>query len=176
MASGKTHEQAALTTLAVGGAVAYFTASETAWYAVAGLLAGTLVTPDIDMDTRTREERRWKYVPAIGPLLKIGFWLFWLPYAKMFAHRGLSHVPIIGTVSRILYALVVLWIFMVVIGWNSSHELHNRIQVPMAWPFIYGWILQDNVHLLLDAKKAWHLASMLVLIILMISWGISYAL
>lgn len=53
----------------------------------------THLSPDVD--TKSSPWRRW------GPLR-----LIWVPYQRMGKHRGFSHLPILGTLSRVVYLLV----------------------------------------------------------------------
>ena len=53
------------------------------------------LSPDLDL-ARSRASRRWG----------IGRWL-WIPYALCFRHRQLSHHPIFGPATRILYLAAV---------------------------------------------------------------------
>jgi uncharacterized metal-binding protein len=49
------------------------------------------LSPDLDL-ARSRASRRWG----------VGRWL-WVPYALIFKHRGLSHHPLLGPLTRVLY-------------------------------------------------------------------------
>ena len=64
-------------------------------------MAGYVVTPDIDLITLTREEQRIrKRLPIFGR-----FWVAaWAPYGSFMSHRGISHAPVLGTLTRALYA------------------------------------------------------------------------
>jgi len=53
------------------------------------------LSPDLDL-ARSRASRRWG----------IGRWL-WIPYALCFRHRQLSHHPMLGPATRILYLAAV---------------------------------------------------------------------
>ena len=68
---------------------------------VLGLVAGHLVTPDLDVDAITHEERRALRAGCFG-----WAWVaWWWPYARLMAHRGLSHAPLLGTLTRAVYLL-----------------------------------------------------------------------
>lgn len=57
-----------------------------------GYLLGSLfLSPDLDL-LHSRPARRW------GPLR-----FLWWPYARLFRHRGLSHHPFLGPLTRFLY-------------------------------------------------------------------------
>jgi uncharacterized metal-binding protein len=61
-------------------------------------LAGTfLVTPDLDLaEGNVQAKRNWG---LLG--------LLWVPYGKMFKHRGLSHSWFLGPLTRLVYMVVV---------------------------------------------------------------------
>lgn len=59
-----------------------------------GCLIGTIwLSPDLDL-YHSKPSQRWGFLKPL-----------WKRYAKRNKHRGLSHVPIIGTLSRIAYVL-----------------------------------------------------------------------
>ncbi len=106
-----------------------------------GAWAGYLVTPDIDIPHRTHEE--WRIIrrlPIIGRL----WTAWWAAYGQLFTHRGISHAPIIGTVTRIAYAL-----------WPLA-----LLPTATLYPFRYmaaaaftAWCVQDIVHLIADGWR-----------------------
>ena len=143
MADGKTHASiASLVACGISTAalpVGFFAHDEmTALAMMAGAVAGWAITPDLDIEHRTHEERRlWRVSPVIG-----GVWtLYWLPYAWTIPHRHwLSHAPGIGTAIRMLYLLW--WLPLV---------------TPLNWRLILvtwlAWSLQDVAHLAADGFK-----------------------
>jgi uncharacterized metal-binding protein len=97
--SGKTHD---LISFGVLLSISFFILGrfskfETALFAGGFLLSFFLFSPDLD--TRSASYRRW------GVLR-----FFWLPYLFLFRHRGLSHNPVIGPLSRLLYVGVPLYL------------------------------------------------------------------
>ena len=71
--------------------------------ASAGCLSGVLISPDLDMANRTVSETvviRW--LGVLGYLWMV----LWKPYACLHKHRGISHVPLIGTLTRVGYLAV----------------------------------------------------------------------
>lgn len=95
MSSGKAHDKvctfvgcgmAALTVAAYGADCIPF---------IAGYAAGTIwLSPDIDLAHSL-------------PSKRLGFLsVLWWPYRKASRHRGFSHLPIIGTLSRVVYAAI----------------------------------------------------------------------
>lgn len=102
-----------------------------------GLALGTIITPDYDYKNIRIKNKIEKNVPIIGSL----WTTFWLPYALIFKHRGLSHNIIIGTPSRFLYLLIIpLFIF------------RNYIDIQFLFILFLGWYLQDLVHYFFDMK------------------------
>ena len=72
----------------------------------AGFAFGSLfLSPDLDLNRGSRAQKRWGI-----------FRVFWLPYAWLFAHRGVSHMPVLGTVTRIVYFGLVAWGTAVLLG------------------------------------------------------------
>lgn len=114
-----------------------------------GGLIGTLLTPDIDQETTTFEERRILNIdPVIGTLYK---W-FWMPYAKKIPHRSISHWPVIGTLTRAGYVYLFYLLFNLLLR-------IARISLPyvpgVGWDFtlafFLGWCTIDLFHILADA-------------------------
>ena len=70
-----------------------------------GLYVGRRVTPDLDIDeVITRQTRRYlDRHRVLGWLWRF----YWLPYAIIHPHRGISHTPFIGTIGRWLYMFTV---------------------------------------------------------------------
>jgi uncharacterized metal-binding protein len=59
---------------------------------ILSFLGGTyLLSPDLDLSD-SDPARNWGIVHVI-----------WRPYSRIFRHRGLSHTPVIGTLTRIVY-------------------------------------------------------------------------
>ena len=162
MASGKVHARVATTVLITTAALAVVNVAEgdspILWGTLlAGEMLGLLLTPDIDLPGRTHEEwRLLKRLPIIGKL-----WLmFWAGYGQGFKHRGVSHWPIIGTATRLLWLFSPLLLFnlglaiMEGLGWADVYWWPGTglLMVPGAiWlAFLAGWVIQDLFHLLLD--------------------------
>lgn len=149
MSSGKTHARDSAAIAAISGlAVAAFTQQPAIGLAFAGgSLSGILLTPDLDQEGISYSEWRIiKYTLGIGFL-----WVwYWLPYALLSRHRGLSHWPIVGTATRVMYILP-LWILA------SSLERLAPIAAaiqPGAWlpAAILGLALSDLAHAIRDSR------------------------
>jgi len=45
-------------------------------------------------------------------LLKTIWWYFWMPYAELLTHRGVSHIPVFGTLTRLVYLLTPYFLYL----------------------------------------------------------------
>jgi len=152
MASGNTHDLLNLATLPVflyGVPHEYFL-----YFGSAYVISTILLSPDIDLH-HSIPSRRWKMMK----------W-FWHPYRMFFKHRGLSHFPIIGTISRLLYVLaLVIFLYFVIVGILSFthyshefikssdtvlHQLELRIKKEDIFWFVVGAVASDLVHIFWD--------------------------
>lgn len=114
MASGKTHDQSIYMTFPLYTAVLLlqgFSIRITFISAFCYLFGGLMLSPDIDM-SKSRPSQRYG-------LLKF----YWMPYQKLFPHRGnffnrnfFTHFPIIGTAIRLAYFSIP---FLVVAYYNG---------------------------------------------------------
>lgn len=152
MASGEEHVLATLALTPITVMTVWdFTGGNTtaAMIAGAGCFSGIVISPDLDLAGRTISERlmiRW-----MGLLGQVWIML-WLPYACFSKHRGVSHVPFVGTLSRVLYLAVFymgLHIFL----------QHYFMMDLLAWPqvhwqqiliFAIGLAISDIGHWVLD--------------------------
>lgn len=173
MPSGKTHHRIneaamslatpttfALTWYVTGDPVKALTISA---YALAGMVFGTyFADPDLDHDHITHTEARLRRVPFLGLPLYVAFVAFWYPYAMQTRHRALSHRPIVGTLLRLGYILLMFtflntlarWaIFATPKGWGDlalalgAWVFRNPAKAG-AW--VAGECLADLLHVLAD--------------------------
>ena len=89
-----------------------------------GVLSGLVLTPDLDQMER-----------------KVGFW--WL-YGKLFKHRGASHIPVLGTLTRVVYAGIIPAVAITWLGaWGA-----------LPWRTMAIWFaglcIADIVHITMD--------------------------
>jgi uncharacterized metal-binding protein len=158
MASGRTHFVANVTVLVVStvALVYYDVPAQIALPVEAGLVAGTVITPDFDVDHPTYTRRLLLSVPVIGEL----FVATWYPYALRFGHRGVSHDWLLGTATRASYGIlaVLFWLLVwtgvcAVFEWQRLAPLQSGDAAVLAylafWMYL-GWWLQDLVHLIFD--------------------------
>jgi uncharacterized metal-binding protein len=141
MASGKTHDRSIIFSFPLVALVLAqqgFSTRVNALFTLSYLIGGLWFSPDIDM-AKSRPSQRWF-------LLRF----YWVPYQKLFPHRGwfvnrnvYTHAPIIGTAIRLAYLL----------------------SVPSFIAFHYGLRLQEWGLYLLIAFLAVEVASMLHLLL-----------
>ena len=93
-------------------------------------LLGQPLTPDLDQEG-------W-----VGP--------FWQPYARMIEHRHIwSHLPVLGTVGRIVYVLIVpITILSVNYRWWEHIDI-ALLEWVALWAFV-GLTIADTTHWVLD--------------------------
>lgn len=130
-----------------------------------GLLAGILLTPDLDLNQtvssavasngRLMRSRSW-----LARLVGWGWFVLWLPYALVVPHRHpVSHWPFLGTAVRLGYlgALVYLggWLVM-------GEDWHWLARAAVSWGMgnpavtggLSGLLASDILHWILDGGRA----------------------
>ncbi len=152
MATGRTHDIVNLSFLPVA---VYYLQPESFSGFISGYLVGTfLITPDNDI-YHSKPNRRWKF-----------FRFLWYPYTKLFSHRGVSHLPIIGSFIKLIYLFIVLSIFATFLisimhfFWGVSvvenlknigkEEIFYIIKNPFVVSFLIGLVLAEIVHIITD--------------------------
>jgi uncharacterized metal-binding protein len=121
-------------------------------------LVGTfLVTPDLDLaENKVRPKDNWG-------LLR---WL-WIPYGKMFKHRGLSHTWLLGPLTRLLYIFAWLIILMGlafagIVASAMAGLSYEIVIIPLEnWLNLLlgatlGFYLSQWLHLIADGVKPDH--------------------
>jgi uncharacterized metal-binding protein len=153
MALGKSHDAVNLLFLPLP---LYFLPKEFYIPFTLGYLIGTFfLSPDLDLK-HSKPSRRWRYLKVM-----------WLPYQKSSRHRGMSHVPILGTFLRLMYLnLLVVFIYFVAIGvlyTVSPHLSYPLLSFDLkaffdhlaksesSFYFLLGLFLSEVFHVLLDA-------------------------
>ncbi len=142
MPSGKTHLKFELATLplwTIGGAVLGVPWRELVIFTFSYVGASLLLSPDVDL-ANSAPARRW------GALR-----LLWLPYARLFRHRGLSHSILFGPLTRVLYLG-----FLSFLVWCGLY-LALGLRLGWRWPppasaaaFACGVYLSNFLHVFLD--------------------------
>lgn len=130
-----------------------------------GILFSILVSPDLDLESyiglyyfrRTFGEAGSKY------------WQYlWRPYAINFAHRGISHMPIVGTLIRFIYIVLPTSMYLLPREYDKSSIIaiiySQLLALPftgifvitiVAYPlqvllFVLGIVIGDMLHIVCD--------------------------
>lgn len=148
MADGKVHNVAsAVLALPLGITVAAFKGPVEGIGAALGSLSGILLTPDLDQEGFSAAEH-W----LVRKTWIFGFvWLaLWYPYAKAIPHRSpLSHWPILGTVLRLAYCIILFMIIWLILGRPVLPAMPT-----WGWVLLRGWlvglVVSDTAHWALD--------------------------
>lgn len=113
--------------------------------ALFGSMLGILISPDLDHERCTHDQQRvYKY---LGFLPGRFYEWFWRAYERRYAHRGISHKPIIGTFTRWRYILIrFLPLVILLAPWWI--DFFPAILIAFAFH-----ALQDVVHLAFDGWK-----------------------
>ena len=108
------------------------------------IFATYFMSPDVDI-YGSGPVRRWRWLSIL-----------WFPYSLLFSHRGLSHVPIIGTLTRIAYlGMMALIISLIVVRDADALEKWIRAhQYELYW-VAAGMFVADTLHVLLDGVITW---------------------
>lgn len=126
-----------------------------------GATAGLFITPDIDQEGTTFEEARMNAIPVWGFLWQ---WA-WYGYARLFAHRGISHWAFVGTATRLLYLIglgVLIELTWLGLAWVAMPD--RLWQYGMVWRLAWiapwcianyiMWSIMDIGHLAMDTSVA----------------------
>lgn len=148
MSSGADHARATtILTPIVGTAVAYFTQNlALGTLAAIGCYTGVVLSPDLDLKQITRSER---IIMNKSRLLGFLFRAYWQPYGNSVPHRHIvSHMPIISTIGRIIYALAFPFILSLFLGFTP--QLLAVLLTPYFLVFVLGLIVSDTAHAIMD--------------------------
>jgi uncharacterized metal-binding protein len=154
MADGKTHERLTIKTLPLAiflGGIAAYGGHDVALFALPiGHAIGIIIGPDLDLRTRTRAERHLQRIALLTWPLLVMSNLYAIVFGSRrwpFVHRGISHWPIIGTLTRWLWFGGPIALLLIVTG--------NETALASAWPALFwaftGNCLSDLVHIIADA-------------------------
>ena len=157
MPSGKTHTRIDVLFLAfVVGCAVWFRQDLTgifgrdrftelaATYAMAYLLSTFLLSPDLDL-RENQSKKNWGLLRYL-----------WGPYAGLFKHRGISHTPFLGTLTRLIYLLVAVYVVLAVLNalFDLNLGLSPRSLVAtdrqLALTALSGICTPDLLHVLTD--------------------------
>jgi len=127
--------------LLVRGAISY---PPLAGFVASYLFSMFFLSPDLDLP-QSRPFRRWGI-----------FRWFWIPYARLFRHRGLSHRFFLGPLTRVLYLTAIVGLSGLLL---SLAGLRIAPSVP-SWRILiavgFGFYLPNLTHILADrGGSAW---------------------
>jgi uncharacterized metal-binding protein len=154
MADGRTHEQLTIKTLPLAifcGGIAAYGGHDVALLALpVGHAIGIIIGPDLDLRTRTRAERHLQRIAVLTwPLLVMStcYAIVFGGGRWPFVHRGISHWPVVGTLTRWLWFAGPVALLFAATGNATALE---AILPALFWAFT-GNCLSDLVHIIADA-------------------------
>lgn len=112
-----------------------------------GCAFGAYWSPDYDQEMLIWGKwKLFKMLPPVSWLLGSLWIAYWMPYALLMKHRGISHTPVLGTFTRLLYlfALPIAGIFL-----SSSQDTVLPVLgslTPITLPLVVGLIVSDIGH------------------------------
>lgn len=113
-------------------------------FCLAFFFGTVLLSPDLDL-VDSDPAKSWGIARII-----------WRPYARLFKHRGVSHMPVVGTLTRIVYLCLILCVLATVgeslLGLTlpiSMHDLHH-FWMPETACVLAGLVGADVIHLVAD--------------------------
>ncbi|WP_157816764.1 DUF2227 family putative metal-binding protein [Nostoc flagelliforme] len=147
MASGKWHDRSILISFPFTGGISFCLTHDLNVASIltsSYLLGGMYLSPDLDL--KSKPFSRWGILRWI-----------WKPYQKLIPHRGkffnrnpLSHAPIIGTVLRVSYLLLLCLIPVILAGMDTSlRQWIVKNSSSVFWA-LAGIELSGLTHLLMD--------------------------
>ncbi|TSA87938.1 hydrolase [Deinococcus detaillensis] len=145
---------AAATLWAQSQQLVVLTLPQAASFSVAYAVGTFLLSPDLDLaEGRVDSKRRW------GPL---GF--IWVPYGRMFSHRGLSHTWLLGPLTRLVYlGLIALLLYSaLLLVWPKLHwpaswpATTSSPSLEVLLPLALGYYVSQWLHLIADGIRPDH--------------------
>ena len=143
MPSGRTHDRINFFSTAIFAYVIYrlgFNWEEVLAFSLGSLVGTVWFSPDLDLRF-SRPVKRWG---------KLSF--IWWPYAALIPHRGISHVPVLGLLSRFGYFFAIVFLFWLIL--RKFLPIYVRptaiFDNPYFLPFIFGLLFADTLHILSD--------------------------
>ncbi|PIS02725.1 MAG: hypothetical protein COT85_01455 [Chlamydiae bacterium CG10_big_fil_rev_8_21_14_0_10_42_34] len=111
--------------------------TEIACFSAAFIYGTIFLHPDLDLARNIR-------LFSLKGLLTLPF----RPYSYLFRHRGISHIPIIGTLSRILWLIFFFYFIFTCLNWAMPNVIeYNGVYIAFA---LAGVAAADLIHVLLD--------------------------
>ena len=143
MPGGKIHFRDSLIATGVVAATTLIATGDS-WQALGytgGAIIGTYLTPDLDLAEKDPIYPNWalRKFPVINGVHRgIGF-----AYGSLMSHRGVSHAPVVGTLTKMIpiFAVIVsaLWLL-------GIHEIPWILTIRV----FFGWTVVDFVHIAHD--------------------------
>ncbi len=113
--------------------------------------AGTfLLSPDLDLaEGRVDSKRHWGILGVL-----------WVPYGRMFRHRGLSHTWLLGPLTRLAYLAVLITLIVgllrTAVPTLTLPDIPQPISLKFAVPIVLGYYLSQWLHLIADGVRPDH--------------------
>lgn len=113
-------------------------------FAISYLFSSLLLSPDLDLG-RSDSQNRWGMLRVL-----------WLPYAALFRHRGLSHNPLFGPLTRIGYLGLLVAAAMAGLHYGFEVDLAfleywwEKLDGTPLWAIGIGLMLPNEIHILAD--------------------------
>lgn len=96
-------------------------------------LFGTFfLSPDLDIDSSAYD--RWGI-----------FKFLWWPYKELFKHRGMSHHPVFGPLTILIYFALIVILVLVIVGFDAS-----GFPVDAIAALLLGIVMSIEIHILAD--------------------------
>ena len=134
---------------------------------VIGVLYSIVISPDSDVDAGFIG---YHYVRKVFGNFGHWYWTnLWKPYAKNFKHRGVSHIPVVGTLTRLIYVLLPVSVYLLPYDKDSASfasvifaqllsaplllivmSLAMLLSINIIILFIIGVIVGDILHIFCD--------------------------
>lgn len=127
--------------------------------AALGTALGLIVDPDMDCNSTLAQMNasRWRMMQLWRPVGYLWF-AIWYPYGQTFAHRGVSHTPLVGTATRLLYLAIFPAMLIAVLA-AAGVDVVPPLAAAAAWiarhndyfiVAIIGLSLSDIIHWAMD--------------------------
>ena len=103
---------------------------------------GYYFDPDWDQISITGGEGRiLRHLKLVGSMM-LGFFL---PYAYLFKHRGISHMPVVGTITRWMWIGLIAFLFF-----RTGLFLYVKQNTHFIYGILVGQSYSDFIHILAD--------------------------
>ena len=108
------------------------------------LFSSLMLSPDMDL-ARSDPQNRWGVLRVL-----------WRPYAALFHHRGLSHNPIFGPLTRVAYLALIAVAVLAGLHYGLEVELKflkhwwEDLRAIPLWAIGAGLFLPHELHILAD--------------------------